>query len=231
MGLFGNREEKKRAKERRKKNELWKKKLAESLTYTDCAATLDQCEQKFKISIRMERTRYVERQKQGLSTNRQQERIRNAARGLRIVQEAKAELEDSRLDGNLAETINMTCLAMKQMQRISDHTATISLAFNKRAQKLFGSREEYENELNEMELPTHIEKDIDQRFVDDLIAGKSYEEALHEKLSGRPLPTGGDNAEDLYQAIDSLPDDGNNVGGMNDEDEVAANDILSSGIH
>ena len=230
MGLFGNREEKKRAKERKKKNELWKKKLAESLSYTDCAATLDQCEQKFKISIRMERARYQERQKEGLPTNRQQERIRNAARGLRVVQEAKAELEDSRLDGNLAETINMTCLAMKQMQRISDNTASISFAFNKRAQKLFGSREEYENELNEMELPKHVEQDIDQRFVDDLIAGKSYEEALHDKLSGRPLPSGGEHAEDLYKAVDMLPDDGSSTAGMNDEDEAAANDILSGGI-
>lgn len=230
MGLFGNREEKKRAKERKKRNDLWKKKLAESLSYTDCAATLDQCEQKFKVFIRMERARYNERMKEGLSTERQKDRIHNAARGLRVVQEAKAELEDSRLDGNLAQTINMTCLAMKQMQRISDSTASISFAFNKRAQKLFRSREEYENELNEMELPESIDKDIDARFVDDLIAGKSYEEALHEKLSGRPLPSGGESMEDLYKAVDMLPDDGSSISGMDDEDEAAANDILSGGI-
>lgn len=231
MGLFGNREEKKRAKMRKKQNERWKKQLAESLSYVDCAATLNQCEEKFKVSIRMERARYQERLKEGLPTERQQERIRNAARGLRVVQEAKAELEDSRLDGDLAGTVNMTCLAMKQMQRISDNTASVSFAFNKRAQKLFRSREEYENELNEMELPKSIENDIDQRFVDDLIAGKSYEEALHDKLSGRPLPTGGVGLEDLSAAIDMLPDDGSSTSGMNDEDEAAANDILSGGIH
>ena len=82
-----------------------------------------------------------------------------------------------------------------------------------------------------MELPKSIENDIDQRFVDDLIAGKSYEEALHDKLSGRPLPTGGVGLEDLSAAIDMLPDDGSSTSGMNDEDEAAANDILSGGIH
>lgn len=230
MGLFGNREEKKREKQRRKNNELWKKKLADSMTYVDCATTLNLCEQKFKTSIRMERMRYQERMQQGLDTKHQEERIRNAARGLRILQAAKAELEDSRLDGSLVETINLTCLAMKQMQKIADSTASVSLMFNKRAEKLFRSREEYQNELDEMQLPKRVEQDIDQRFVDDLIAGKSYEQALQEKLAGRPLPTGGFDAERLSDMVDRLPDDGSDST-LSAIDQQDIDDFLSGGIH
>ena len=43
---------------------------------------------------------------------------------------------------------------------------------------------------------------------------------------GRCLPA----EKDLYKAVDMLPDDGSSTAGMNDEDEAAANDILSGGI-
>lgn len=210
--MFGKKscdpEERKCTKKQKEVNKAWQKHLANTMEYVDCMSTLNLCEQQFNSSIYIERTHYQDKMKKGLDAKRHEDRIRNAARGLRIVQTAKAELEDCQLDGQLYEAINLTCLAMKQLQKTVDSTTYINFLFNKRAEKLFSSREKYQNELDKMNLPSSIDEEIDQQFINDLIAGKTYEQALQEKIKGRRLPTGGEKMENLSAIVDRLPNDG-----------------------
>lgn len=180
----GKREEKALKKERKKKNKLWQEKLCRELSYADCAATLERCRQELDTTIKLERMRYLEREEKGLDPGHQRERIANAAKGRRIVDQAMAELEDNRHTEDLNTSINLVCLAVRQLDRVSDSTPQVSRRFYGYAKGLFRSEQDYIAELDKLEIPPEVDSLVSGSFVDDLVAGDSYDACLKKQLQG-----------------------------------------------
>lgn len=201
----------------KKKNKVWQKKLNRTLQYAECAAALDQCAREFDTSILLEQRNYQERREQSLPTKRQEERIREAARGRRIVDEAKAELEDSTMSGDQTEALNMLCLALKQLNRIKGKRPSIDFSFEKKVKSLFRDQSEYEMELEEMELPEDVDQYLTPAFINGLLAGNSYNECMRGTLDSRKNPKSAI-AEEMGRRLDSLPDSAAIGKSMSEED-------------
>lgn len=218
-------EEKALKKERKKKNKIWQQKLARELSYADCAATLEQCKRELNAVIRLERMRYKERLDKGMDPKRQRERMANAAKGRRIVDEAIAELEDNRHTEDLNSSINLVCLAVRQLERVSDSTPSISKRFYSRAKGLFHSEKDYEEELNSLEIPPEVNKMVDHSFVDNLVAGDSYDTCLKKYIHG-DRNARSQTADQLGRMLDDTSVSGAGLGGITFEDEKAAKEMM-----
>lgn len=219
------REERALKKERKKKNKMWQQRLAREMSYAECGATLDLCEREFDAVIKLERIRYNKRIEEGLDPKNQKERMINAAKGKRIVQQAKAELEDNRYTEDLNSSINLVCLAIRQLDRISDSTTNVSKQFFKRANSLFDSEQDYIEELNKLETPADVDNLVSGSFVDNLIAGDNYETCLKKSLQGSKEARSATAAQ--YGAmLDEIADSGSGASDeITDEDLKAARKI------
>lgn len=219
------REEKALKKERKKKNKIWQQKLVRELSYADCAAALEQCKRELDAVIRLERMRYKERLDKGMEPQRQRERIANAAKGRRVVDQAMAELEDNRYTEDLNSSINLVCLAVRQLERVSDSTPSVNKRFYSRAKDLFHSEKDYEEELNSLELPPEVDKMVDRSFVDNLIAGDSYDTCLRKYIYGDKNAKS-QTADQLGRMLDETADSGEGQGKITLEDEKAVKEMM-----
>lgn len=219
-------EERALKKERRKKDKLWQKKLARDLSYADCASTLEICGTEFDTIIKLERMRYQERLDKGLDFKNQKERMINAAKGRRIVDQAKAELEDNRYTEDLNSSINYLCLALKQLNRVSDSTPYISKQFFKRTKGLFDSEQDYIAELNELEVPEDVDSLVRGSFVENLLAGDNYDTCLRKSIQGSKRVKSLE-AEKYGAMLDEIRDSGvSKAEDITDEDLKAAKKML-----
>ena len=217
----GKKEEKALKKERKKKNKIWQEKLSRELSYADCAATLERCKLELDTIIKLERMRYNERVDKGLDPKNQKERIANAAKGRRIVDQALAELEDNRNTEDLNTSINLVCLAVRQLDRVSDSTPAVSKRFYGYAKGLFRSEDDYLAELNKLEMPPEVDNLVSGSFVDDLVGGDSYDACLRKQFRGNKEARS-QTAAQYGAMLDEIPSGGTEYGASAQGDIRAA---------
>jgi len=95
-----------------------------------------------------------------------------------MTDQAMVELEDNRNTEDLNTSINLVCLAVRQLDLVSDSTPSVSRRFYGYAKGLFRSEQDYLAELNKLELPPEVDNLVSGSFVDDLVGGDSYDACL-----------------------------------------------------
>lgn len=148
----------------------------------DCRAVLEECRLSFQKSILVENSRAAEMRRRGFPCNEQRARVREAAIGILVVDQALFELKSITSESELNSAMNKMGMALKQLRRL-DNTAT---AISGSAKKILLKWYPYPLEENEgdksvytqLEVPTEIRDKIDADFVGNLMNGDSFELCL-----------------------------------------------------
>lgn len=202
--------EKKMKKAVAKQTKLWNKKIEEAMSWANCEADLNICKNRFEATIVMEQNRLKERAAEGKPVDRQKERLKHAAIGVLITEDALDELADMRAEGDLTSTLNSLCLALKQMERISDHGAKLkATSLGAQLAVLYPSESKLAKKLEALEIPDRISDAVNETFVNNLASGMSLRECRTSKNIGIGIENAGVD-QDIMDVINEAPEE---VGG------------------
>ena len=187
----------------------WRAQVDERLMRAECRADLLACRKKFEAAIFRERQNIRDRQQRGTYSQRQidrcKTRIRNAATGIMIVEDALDELEHAGADFDISATMNSLNLALGRLGHISDSTPDLGgFFFQRRLKRLYTSDDEITDALSQIPLPDDVK--IEDSFLEMLMRSNgSFEDCLRQSVQGH-MP--GMNAETSAsrQMLDNLPD-------------------------
>ncbi len=148
----------------------------------DCRAVLEECRFSFQKSILVENSRAAEMRSKGFSCNEQRGRVREAAVGILVVDQALFELKSITSESELNSAMNKMGMALKQLRRLDNSATAISGATKKTLLKWYPyPLEENEGDksvYSELEVPSELRDKIDANFVGNLMEGDSFELAM-----------------------------------------------------
>ncbi len=185
MAIFGKKQTpaEKRQKELDKlyaKNEkAHKKQENRQLQIMDCRAVLEECRLSFQKSIMVENSRAAEMRRRGFPCNEQRARVREAAIGILVVDQALFELKSITSESELNGAMNKMGMALKQLRRLDNSSTAISNSTRKTLMQWYPyPLEENEGDKSvytELEVPAELRDKIDANFVANLMDGDSFE--------------------------------------------------------
>lgn len=208
---------------------------------TKCAVLMKDCRTKFASTIMSERNIANKKKYTGIPVDRERTRIREAAIGILTVDMALFDLESISSEADLNNAMNQMGKALRQLIRLDNSTASINSSarnfidmFYPSFKSLVEGTENYTavkrttesakqgqptDIVSIYEIPQEIRARINDTFVDNLMAGDSYEKAMYkaQKSPAREtninIPSGGLSQAD-WDRINGLAeeaDDGNIV--------------------
>lgn len=164
------------------------------LQIEECSAVLQDCRATFQKTILVENALAGEMQRKGYNTSKQRTRVREAAVGILVVDQALFELQSINSEAELNSAMNMMGMALRQLKRVDNSTAAISHSTERIVEKWCPGalREETDPNggeiVNAMEVPESERAKIDEIFVENLMHGDSYEMAMFKHNNTPVVP-------------------------------------------
>lgn len=174
----------------------------------DCGAVLRDCRATFEKSIIVENALAGDMRLKGYDTTKQRSRVREAAIGILVVDQALFELQSINSESELNSAMNKMGMALKQMRRVNNNTAAVSKSTQKLIEQWYPGAlsEDIEDEdavLPGMEVPEEMRSKIDEHFVENLMLGDSYEIAMF-KHNLTPPPTAAAGRSSTSEILDGV---------------------------
>lgn len=173
---------------------------------TKCVLLMKDCRTKFVTAIMTERDIAAKKKRNGFPTDREQTRIKEAAIGIMTVDTALFDLESISSEADLNKAMNNMGKALRQLIRLDNSTVTIGNSaknfidmFYPSFKSLVSDSENYTavkkstesakkgqptDIISIYEIPQEIRARINDTFVDNLMAGDSYEMAMFKAVNG-----------------------------------------------
>lgn len=196
-----------------------RKKYSREEKISDCRVVLDDCYNFFRNTIIIENARNREIRRKGLFDNSHRDRVREAAIGMLVIEQARLELDNIRTDGDLNRAINQMGMALKQINRLDNTSEAVSTSTTKVLKKWYpypleenaGDKSYY----SQLVVPNDIRDRIDDEFIDGLLNGDSFEICLvRTDNKGKSSTAAGTRqvnragTENKYSLFSELPEDG-----------------------
>lgn len=179
----------------------------------ECNLVMKDCRRVFEETILTEREIAKKKRLQGLPTNREQDRVEQAAIGIMVTDSALLDLESINSEADLNNAMNTMGKALKQLIRMDNSVANINHTsrnfievFFPGFKSLVESTENFDNVKNTTstikrgaesnaltsiyEIPQSVRARIDKIFVENIMMGDSYDIAsmkatMADSLSGK----------------------------------------------
>ena len=178
------------AKRQKRFDKILKEKASRQKMQGECAAVLDECRTAFSSCINTERARSRKKRIDGYDTSTEEARIREAAVGILIVDEAKYKLQAISSESDLNMAMNRLGMALRQLRRM-DNTSTADSPSTERILEDWCPglvAESSDLTLTKLEVPAEMRSRIDDDFVSDLVAGSDYATALKMRSYRKSAP-------------------------------------------
>lgn len=178
------------AKRQKRFDKILKEKASRQKMQGECAAVLDECRTAFSSCINTERARSRKKRIDGYDTSTEEARIREAAVGILIVDEAKYKLQAISSESDLNMAMNRLGMALRQLRRM-DNTSTAVSASTERILEDWCPglvAESGDLTMTKLEVPAEMRSRIDDDFVSDLVAGSDYATALKMRSFRKSAP-------------------------------------------
>lgn len=182
---------------------------------SECAAVLRECRFTFQKTITVENALAGDMRRKGYDTTKQKTRVREAAVGILVVDQALYELQSINSEADMNSAMNKMGMALRQLRRLDNSTTAISGSTERILRKWYPSalEEEGQAEVNAAntatEIPPEMRDKIDEAFVQNLMFGDSYEMCM-AKASMAPRntdPTRSQRDEMMEELRRAIPDD------------------------
>lgn len=200
---------------------------------TKCAVLMKDCRSKFSMTIMNERDIANKKKNSGIPVDRERTRVQEAAIGILTVDMALFDLESVSSEADLNNAMNQMGKALRQLIRLDNSTASINSSarnfidmFYPSFKSLVEDTENYTavkkttesakrsqptDIVSIYEIPEEIRARINETFVDNLMAGDSYEKAMYKAQKSPAekainIPSGGLSQVD-WERINSLAEE------------------------
>ena len=156
-------------------------KAARQRKIEDCAAVLRDCRFTFNKTINVENSLAAEMRRKGYPTTKQHARVKDAAVGILIVDQALYELKSINTETDLNSALNKMGMALRQLRRIDNSSTAVSGSTEKIIRQWYPtglSSEEIAKDLEDPtlpEVPLDISSIVDESFVQNMMQGDSFE--------------------------------------------------------
>lgn len=173
---------------------------------TKCVVLMKECRSKFSASIMTEQALVMKKKRSGIPTDRERTRLREAAIGILTVDMALLDLESISSEADLNRAMNNMGKALRQLIRLDNSTTTISGSARNFMDTFFpgfkdladdaetydavnkvtkAAKKKQPNDVVSIyEIPQEVRNRIDDSFVENLMAGDSYEMAMFKAQNG-----------------------------------------------
>ena len=209
---------------------------------TNCVILMKDCRKKFVSTIMNERDIATKKKRSGIPTDREKTRIHEAAIGILTVDTALFDLQSISSEADLNKAMNNMGKALRQLIRLDNSTTAITSSAKNFIDMFYPSFKSLVNEsenytavkkttesakkgqptdiVSIYEIPQEIRARINDTFVENLLAGDSYEMAMFKAVNAPvkdqvadPAFGGGLSKEDWerLQRLSDEPDDGSLV--------------------
>ena len=175
----------------------------------ECAAVLRDCRATFQKSIIVENALAAETRRKGYDPYKQRGRIREAAIGILVTDQALLELQSINSEADLNSAMNKMGMALRQLRRIDNSSAAVSSSTEKIIRQWYPEGLSSEAFAQDIESPTlpqipdDVASVIDESFVQGLMMGDSFElRMLKRQQAPKEDPTRADR-DDLMNRIRS----------------------------
>lgn len=167
-----------------------------------CRALMKECRTKFNMTIMAERDNAVKKKRSGIPIDREKLRIHEAAIGILTVDMAMFDLNSISSESDLNRAMNNMGKALRQMIRLDNNTSSISSTarnfidmFYPSFKSMVDDSENYtavkkakesakKGQATDVtsiyEIPEEIRARINETFVENLLAGDSFEMAMYK---------------------------------------------------
>ena len=177
----------------------------------DCAAVLRDCRFTFNKTINVENSLASEMRRKGYPTTKQHARVKDAAVGILIVDQALYELKSINTETDLNSALNKMGMALRQLRRIDNSSTAVSGSTEKIIRQWYPtglSSEEIAKDLEDPtlpEVPLDISSIVDESFVQNMMQGDSFELCMLKRQQAPKVdPTRDDRArlmDDIRSAV------------------------------
>ena len=153
----------------------------------DIAAVLHDCRFTFQKTITVENALAGEMRLKGYPTTKQHARVRDAAIGILVVDQALYELKSINSESDLNSAMNKMGMALRQLKRVDNSSAAVSTSTERIIRQwypdgLTSMEEDEEAEsISIPEVPEDIVSIIDETFVQNMMMGDSFEMAMFKR--------------------------------------------------
>lgn len=173
---------------------------------SECAAALHDCRMTFNQTILHENALAADTRRRGFDPVKQRVRVREAAIGIMVVDQALLELQSINSEAELNGAMNKMGMALRQLKRVDNSTTAVSGATERVLRQWYPAYDkeiaEAEAENTVVEIPMEIQEKIDDTFVKNLMEGDSYEIAmLKSSLGSKQADFARSDADDLFEQI------------------------------
>lgn len=162
----------------------------------DISAVLHDCRFTFQKTITVENALANEMRLKGYPTTKQHARVRDAAIGILVVEQALYELKSINSESDLNSAMNKMGMALRQLKRVDNSSAAVSTSTERIIRQWYpdGLTAMEENEEAESisipEVPEDIVSIIDENFVQNMMMGDSFDMAMFKRnLAPKVDPT------------------------------------------
>lgn len=175
----------------------------------DCANVLRDCRFTFNKVIAVENALAGEMRRKGYPTNKQHARVQDAAVGILIVDQALYELKSINTEADMNSALNKMGMALRQLRRIDNSSAAVSGSTEKIIRQWYPNglcSEEIAKDLEDPTLPEvtdDINSVIDESFVQNLMAGDSFELCMLKRQQAPKVDPTRAGREDLMDRVRS----------------------------
>ena len=186
-------------------------KAARQRKIEDCAAVLRDCRFTFNKTINVENSLAAEMRRKGYPTTKQHARVKDAAVGILIVDQALYELKSINTESDLNSALNKMGMALRQLRRIDNSSTAVSGSTEKIIRQWYPtglSSEEIAKDLEDPslpEVPMDISSIVDESFVQNMMLGDSFELCMLKRQEAPKVdPTRDDRArlmDDIRSAV------------------------------
>lgn len=164
----------------------------------ECGAVLRDCRSTFQQTILVENALAADMRRKGYDTSKQSKRVREAAIGILVVDQALFELQSINSEADLNSAMNKMGMALRQLKRVDNSTAAISNSTERIVEKWYpGAMSQLANASDadavpSMEVPESERSKIDDTFIENLMRGDSYEMAMFKHNLAPAAPAAAD---------------------------------------
>lgn len=164
-------------KRQKRFDKILKEKETRQKMQGECAAVLNECRTAFSRCINTERARSNRKRAEGYDTSVEEARIREAAVGIMIVDEAKYKLQAISSESDLNMAMNRLGMALRQLHRMDNSSTAVSPSTERILEDwcpgLMG--ESGDLTFTQLEVPPEMRGRINEAFVNSLLAGNNYD--------------------------------------------------------
>lgn len=182
MGIFSH--ETKEERFIKKQMKLLEDKTKRTLCLAEYSGSLQHCKSSFQQTIRTERLNALERRQRQMGDSMQKKMIHDSAVGLLAIQEAEFELRSLYNVQELAAAQKQIDAVLRKMYRIN-HFLSINGKMVRNSLDM-----EFDDTNAEVDFSSRAEL-VDEKFVERLIQGETFEECLQKINNASKLSTTG----------------------------------------